>query len=71
LDCTFPFGEVLQHWPLLLEGAVNTLRLSLVGMSHGMKIKRRGRKLAPLAISARRRDRRLVREQLEGAGVGL
>jgi polar amino acid transport system permease protein len=38
LDYTFQFGEVLQHWPLLLEGAVNTLRLSLVGMSIGLVV---------------------------------
>ena len=35
MDYTFQFGEVLRYWPLVLEGALNTLRLSLVGMSIG------------------------------------
>jgi polar amino acid transport system permease protein len=38
LDYTFQFGEVLRYWPLLLEGALNTLRLSLVGMSIGLVV---------------------------------
>jgi polar amino acid transport system permease protein len=35
---TFQFGEVLRYWPLLAEGALNTLQLSLVGMSIGLVV---------------------------------
>jgi ABC-type amino acid transport system permease subunit len=57
LDCTFQFGEVPQHWPLLLEGAVNTLRLSLVGMSIGLVVGIAGgaARNSSLAVLGRRR----------------
>lgn len=38
MDYTFQFGEVLRYWPLLVEGAWNTLRYSLVGMTIGLAI---------------------------------
>lgn len=38
MDYTFQFGEVLRYWPLLAEGALNTLKLSMVGMSIGLVV---------------------------------
>ena len=38
MEYTFHFEEVLRHWPLLVQGARNTLLFSLVGMSAGLAV---------------------------------
>lgn len=38
MNYTFQFGDVLRYWPLLLEGALNTLLYSAAGMLLGLLI---------------------------------
>lgn len=38
MDYTFQFGEVLRHWPLLLEGTRNTLLFSFGAMGLGLVV---------------------------------
>lgn len=63
MDYTFQFGEVLRHWPLLAEGAWNTLRYSLVGMSVGV--------LVGVAGAAARNASSLVLRMIVGSYVEL
>ena len=36
MNYTFHFGDVLAHWPTLLQGTVNTIGYSLIGMLAGL-----------------------------------
>lgn len=38
LNYTFHFADVFQHWPLLLQGVINTVGYSLAGMLAGLVI---------------------------------
>ncbi|MDB5362812.1 MAG: amino acid transporter, permease protein [Rhodospirillales bacterium] len=35
---TFQFGEVFRYWPLLVEGAINTLLFSAIAMAAGLAV---------------------------------
>jgi polar amino acid transport system permease protein len=38
MDYSFHFGDVFRYWPLLLNGTINTILYSLVGMLAGLAI---------------------------------
>ncbi|PSC03833.1 ABC transporter permease [Alsobacter soli] len=38
MSYTFQFGEVLRYWPLLVQGAINTLVFSVIAMVAGLAI---------------------------------